>query len=368
MAELLLNSLEIKNFRAFEHLKIEKLGRVNLIVGRNSIGKTALLETLWVYANQGTLNVLLSLLEQHKEFNFAAANEVSLKTANSQELIKSLEHLFYGVPNIKSLPLAYIGLLNDNRKQLSLELLSYSKAPSTEPSVNPGNGIFLFGRSKNISSLVVAYGDEIVADYGFNTSLQNLLSVATNTTQLPVNFLQTSDLSDNRISQLWDNVVVTDLEAKVMAMLQVVNPDIEKLAIIKNNDQQNIYIGFKNSNRRVTLASLGEGLNRVFQIALTLVNSENGLLLVNEIENGLYHGVQVDLWKLIFELAQQLNIQIFATTHSWDCVEAFQEAATEDANEEAQLISLRHINGQLVPIMYDERRMEIATRRGIEVR
>jgi AAA15 family ATPase/GTPase len=83
MAELLLNSLEIKNFRAFEHLKIERLGRVNLIVGRNSIGKTALLEALWVYANRGTLSVLLSLLEQHKEFNFAAASRVSSETFGS---------------------------------------------------------------------------------------------------------------------------------------------------------------------------------------------------------------------------------------------------------------------------------------------
>ncbi len=51
MAKLLLDSLEIKGYRCFEHLTIEKLGRVNLIVGKNNVGKTALLEALWIYAN-----------------------------------------------------------------------------------------------------------------------------------------------------------------------------------------------------------------------------------------------------------------------------------------------------------------------------
>jgi AAA15 family ATPase/GTPase len=175
-----------------------------------------------------------------------------------------------------------------------LELLNYSKPPTTQGHIEIWNESASPARSKNIPSLIVAFGDEIVADYGFNISLQNLLSTAVSTPQIPVNLLRTSSLSEAKISQLWDNIVVTDLEAKIMTMLQVVNPNIEKLAVIKNNDQQNIYVGLKNSNRRVTLASLGEGLNRVFQIALTLVNSENGLLLVDEIENGLYHGVQVD--------------------------------------------------------------------------
>jgi len=51
--ELILDSLEVKGYRCFEHLTIEQLGRVNLIVGKNNVGKTALLEALWIYANKG---------------------------------------------------------------------------------------------------------------------------------------------------------------------------------------------------------------------------------------------------------------------------------------------------------------------------
>ena len=44
MGKLLLDSLEIQNFRGFHHLQIEKLGRANWIVGENNIGKSSLLE------------------------------------------------------------------------------------------------------------------------------------------------------------------------------------------------------------------------------------------------------------------------------------------------------------------------------------
>jgi AAA15 family ATPase/GTPase len=361
MAELLLDSLEIRNFRAFEHLKIEKLGRVNLIVGRNSIGKTALLEALWVYANRGTLNVLLSLLEQHKEFNFAAANEVSLKNAGSQNIISALEYLFYNVPKIQTSPIAEIGAIGDNAKKIVLEF-AYKKRFSANNRKQTNN--------LNIAGLDVKLGNETVAEYSFDNSLQLLLSTSVNTDSIiiPNNFLQTSSLPEEDISELWNKIVVTDLETQVIKTLQLVNPDIERIAVVKDEGMHNIFVGFKKSNRRVTLASLGEGLNRVFQIALTLVNSENGLLLVDEIENGLYHGVQVDLWKLIFELAQRLNIQIFATTHSWDCVEAFEEAATSNTEVEGLAIRLQKRNDKMEAVVMDEADLEVVTNKWIEVR
>ena len=61
MSELLLDSLEIKGYRCFEHLTIEKLGRVNLIVGKNNVGKTALLEALWLYGTRCSIDVLLEI-------------------------------------------------------------------------------------------------------------------------------------------------------------------------------------------------------------------------------------------------------------------------------------------------------------------
>jgi predicted ATP-dependent endonuclease of OLD family len=352
MAELLLDSLEIKNFRIFDHLQIEKLGRVNLIVGKNGVGKTALLEAVWLYSNRGLLNNILALLERHKEFNFIAANDVSLKTASSKNLVNSLRYLFHNVPKLEESPSAQIGS-KDDAKKLVLEL----RANFFNTLINPSFGVNL--------------GVKPVVQYHFDRPLERLLSATVSPVGnelLPNNFLQTSHLAEDEINELWNKIVVTHLEIHVVKALQLLYPDIERVAVVKDEGMQNVYVGFKNSDRRVTLASLGEGLNQVFQIVLTLVNSKDGLLLVDEIENGLHRTVQPDLWRMIFRLAHELNVQVFATTHSWDCVEAFQEAAEADPHEEAMLIRLQNKGGRVVPISIDENMLKNVVEQEVEIR
>ena len=103
-------------------------------------------------------------------------------------------------------------------------------------------------------------------------------------------------------------------------------------------------------------------------ISLALVNARNGILLIDEFENGLYYTVQPDIWRLIFQVARRLNIQVFATTHSWDCIEAFQLAAKEEHQEEGYLIRLEYIQDKVTATVFDESKLGIATREHIEVR
>jgi AAA15 family ATPase/GTPase len=72
---------------------------------------------------------------------------------------------------------------------------------------------------------------------------------------------------------------------------------------------------------------MGDGMVRVLQLLLLLVPAKGGLYLVDEFENGLHYSVQEKVWEMIFELARISNIQVFATTHSWDCIEAFKNVA-----------------------------------------
>jgi predicted ATP-dependent endonuclease of OLD family len=75
----------------------------------------------------------------------------------------------------------------------------------------------------------------------------------------------------------------------------------------------------------------------------------------------------VGLWRHLFRLAQELNVQVFATTHSYDCVLAFQEAARE-APEEGVLVRLERNKDQFRVTSYDEDRLQIVAREEIEVR
>ena len=108
-------------------------------------------------------------------------------------------------------------------------------------------------------------------------------------------------------------------------------------------------------------------MNRLFGIALSLANAEGGVLLIDEFENGLHYSVQPDVWRMIFNMSERLNIQVFATTHSKDTVHAFQEAAAESP-EEGTLIHLTSRNGESIPTVFTEEELAIITRDNIEVR
>ncbi len=113
---------------------------------------------------------------------------------------------------------------------------------------------------------------------------------------------------------------------------------------------------------------MGEGMNRMFGIALALVNAKDGMLLIDEADTGLHYSVLSDLWKLIFEVAHRLNVQVFATTHSKDCLEAFQYAAEVNTEEEGVLIRLENRKAGVGAVTFDEEELAIVTRERIEVR
>ena len=121
-------------------------------------------------------------------------------------------------------------------------------------------------------------------------------------------------------------------------------------------------------SERIPLRRLGEGMNRLFGLILALVNAKNGVCLLDEIENGLHFSIQPEVWRLIFEVARRLNVQVFATTHSWDCLTAFQEAASENEDEEGLVIRLVNKNGRIRVTFFDEKGMKVIVREGMEIR
>jgi AAA15 family ATPase/GTPase len=94
MGNLILNSLEIRNFRCFKHLQIERLGRVNLIVGKNNVGKSTLLEALRLYAYKGSPNLIWKILQSRDESR--QYNRKRIERSTVENLLLDLKHLCYG--------------------------------------------------------------------------------------------------------------------------------------------------------------------------------------------------------------------------------------------------------------------------------
>ena len=116
------------------------------------------------------------------------------------------------------------------------------------------------------------------------------------------------------------------------------------------------------------MRSLGDGVLRLFGVALALANSRDGFLLFDEAENGIHHAIQRDFWRMVMQTAHQNNVQVFATTHSWDCVRGFAMAAAENENVEGVLVRLEREDDGLRAVRYSEDDLKIAADQRIEVR
>lgn len=111
-------------------------------------------------------------------------------------------------------------------------------------------------------------------------------------------------------------------------------------------------------------------MERAMSIGLGLAGGEDGLTLIDEIENGIHYSAQPKLWRMIFETAQELDVQVFATTHSYDCVQAFQQVSGEH-EEEGMLISLRRKRSdpeEIVAVPIEEEELEYAVETHTDVR
>lgn len=366
MSELLLNSLEIEGYRAYRHLLIPQLGRVNLIVGKNNVGKSSLLEALWLYAKRGNLSELRKILQARDEL----PPVLSKPSEKPEDRVKDLRNIFYGRKGVEGeFGWIKISPIAEPDNLLSLTIGWYIRQEEDEegeyrlvavknPATNPDAAAYLESRWGTKGRRLDKLTERILGQRGVANAI-------------PGYFVPANGMNTSVINRLWDGIALTEGEDSVIAALQIIAPDIKRISFVGQNDDERWRVPLVRLEAQaepVYLRSLGEGMNRLLGITLALANSANGMLLIDEVESGLHYSIQPDVWRLIFQTARMLNVQVFATTHSWDCIEAFQKASAEDQAEEAMLIRLENKQGEIISTPFDERRLSIATREQIEVR
>ena len=114
----------------------------------------------------------------------------------------------------------------------------------------------------------------------------------------------------------------------VLEALQIIEPKLKSIEENSSSGTPMIW-GDLGLSELVPLAAMGEGMNRIARIVLTITVPKGGIVLVDEIENGLHHSVLPDVWRYIDKLAQKFDTQIIATTHSRECVRATQRASLD---------------------------------------
>ena len=378
MGTLLLNSLEIRNFRGFRHLQIERLGRVNLIVGKNNVGKSSLLEALQLYTRRGSPKLIWEILEARDE----NTRSPSSRTVNIGDLLSSLKYLFYGRKELKELkelkehlePIL-IGPINSPEDTLSITVEWYVSKVDEDGNrkIQPLQPEEYETVDNPVPRFTIQLGEQQKTSYQLR--LDTLASSLLRSEFVEINcvFILANGLSAEQDVDLWDGVALRSLESDVLTSLRIIAPGVGGYSFVGDPEPRTglgrvPIVRIKDIDDPLPLRSLGNGMYRMLCISLSFVNATDGMLLIDEIENGIHYSVQPELWQLIFQLARRLNVQVFATTHSWDCIEGFQKAAQEDKQEEGMLIRLSLKKDEIGATLFDEEELGIATREQIEVR
>ena len=168
------------------------------------------------------------------------------------------------------------------------------------------------------------------------------------------------------LKRLWENAVLESREHEISDSLRIIEPSLNDVWYVSSVG--GFLAGMQNAISRVPFGSLGDGMTRLLSLALAVRWPRGGYLLVDDIDTGLHYSTLPKMWKLIVEAARRLGVQVFATTHSEDCVRSL-AAVCESAPEFADDVALHRIEkgfSQSTPFTAEE--LAIGTRHQMEFR
>jgi len=364
-----LPSFEVEGFRAIRHLRLPELGRVNLFVGKNNAGKTSLLEAIRLYLHRNDRllpAVVFEILRDHAGLRprpFTRAGPEP-DPADLEAAANAVEALFYG--SFEENALSPARLAPDSMPSTGLVLrLPWTKeaTPEGAPPDATTRGVFLAPETAVLEMESEVASTEFPLDWFVRRTPISRSRARPRALMIPA-----SGMEAFRIREMWDRVAVAGQEELVEDALRTVIPSLDRILLVGEWERRSVLLKLKGTSRPVPLQSMGDGVNRVFAIAVGLVLARGGSLLLDEVENGLHFTVQDEVWQSIFSLAERFNVQVFATSHSWDSIVGFQYAANQSA-EEGLLYRLdARGDGQIDAVRYTEREVEIAAEQRIEVR
>jgi len=379
----MLNSLYIKNFLNLEELTIESLGRVNLITGKNNTGKSSVLEAVALWVAPAKLPIINQILINRGENTNPSYSNRDSRTYDDLTGInlKALSSLFTG--RVLDFDKKIIIDLKENGKNsnkdgtaLELKFVNYID----ETRDNNGSRV----KERIIISDDDGGGDDDSNNTDIDTGLEIKIGENTNIRPLkkslrfyrPIQngsgnflFVTSRNISEKSNPILFDRIALTDKEIFIIDALKIIEPQTQKIAFVEENGKRKPVIKLDYMPVPVPLQSMGDGINRILNIILALVNCEKGYLLIDEFENGLHHTVQEQLWSVVFYLAEKLDIQVFATTHSWDCIEAYNDVLNDEKKQyDGRLIRLENKNGKIRTVEFAEDEIKSAAKYDIEIR
>ena len=372
----MISSLDLIGYRGFREYRLSGLRRINLLVGKNNSGKTSILEAVNLLALNGNPRVLSKIARQRGELPIDPDERETRRTNYTD-----LSHFFHGHEfgetsklSVKSAgPLGSLSVYAVSLEELNED---QQKLLFDEITGRVALGLAIRVVREGESSLRTGLALPVSENGAFSVEQASRLYrlYRTRPDDIPIQFISQDSLERASVAEMWDKVVTESKEQDVVDAMKILDARISSVAFLSGErpyryeSRGGVLIGFEGLKRRVPLGSNGEGMRRLLALALSLSKCQNGILLVDEIDTGLHYSIMGDMWRLVVETALRSNIQVFATTHSFDCIRGLDWLCRKFPNLGNE-VSLQKIEPELsTAVALDAAHIKLSVEQEIEVR
>ena len=349
----MLERLHIGNFRGFGDLEIDKLGRINLVAGKNNVGKTTLLEAISLLGRAGNARMAL---DEH--LVRMAARDAAV-TSIAETLWKPF---FFGLDTDSVVTISgHHSSIGDMKLTISLQ-----RPTTTKVQRKGDDGVQIKDRFGELA-LKLMYDDPESGqlEREARETVDNVTFVQEDAYVPFIGaIVQPGGGNLNNDARLLGQLRKEKRGDWLLEALRVVEPRLQGIEDNSSSGAPMIWVDI-GLPELVPLPVLGAGMTYFTRIVMSTALVQGGVVLVDEIENGLHHSVLSDVWRVIGKTAEQFNAQIFATTHSRECVEAARDALGADG---FRLHRLEVVDGRLRCVTYESGAIEGAIRHNLEFR
>lgn len=362
----MIKGISIENFRCFQKLAVSGFERINLISGKNNAGKTALLEALFLNSSPRPDTVMLLRQIRRESANFSRALPERTWDNFFEKQEKNKEIRIHS--NLENGDSKIVKIFEDKlvKDFLEKEINQDEGDDELEEISN------LFSSSESTVS-VLHLKTEINDKEAFETSiLSSVKGILGRDIKVPdtknAYFVPTFlRIRSRELAERFDIARLNEKDHEILAAIKAIDSSIVEVESFSIGEP-NIYLK-RRGESRLPLSLFGDGINRIVDIILRIVNNENSILLIDEIENGIHHSNQFEFWSIIYRLASDLNVQVFATTHSLEMVQAFITAGSDYRDSAAHFELARNVKtGNIVAIRRDLETLDYGISHGKEVR
>ena len=310
----MIRNLSIESFRGFESIDISDMNRITLISGRNNVGKSSILEALFL------------IMDHSSSDSFGKINGFrGSVTGGATSLWNPLFHQLDTEREIR------ICIKDDYHSSCLRYRKDNDYLPFTANGV-PEDVLAAFRLvTKNSYSLLYLYDEEDYHEEGhfFLNGINALREIKSN---LPGNELKSlpqtrwlnttvTRLSDAVLNDM-GNLELNGKKGEVIAILQELDPTIEDSMTLSIQGIPHLYL--KIAGKHIPIQYTGDGVMKLLQVCIAAMEMKNGLLLIDEIETGLHYSMYGKLWVILNKISAATNCQIIATTHSYEMISAVQ--------------------------------------------